>query len=281
MSFHDLLGKVDVWTPDEVRAFLKRCHPDDVQLIDIRSLQDFATHHLPGAIRIAAEDLPLRCSDLDSSRTTIVYCTHGSLSKAAAQILSRAGFADVHVLGGGLHAWQWGTSAGLPEETAEPLRVSGGAADQALFAWHVEEATRCFYEAMATTLPEPEIAALFAGLVDDENRHKETLKALWEGLSGRVAAADFPAGLTVPATGGQVEGGMDLKEVLAWAARSPADAILDFAMALELSAYDQYLFLSRNAGNPDSERLFEVMADEERRHLDAFAAALAGLGQRL
>jgi len=43
---------------------------------------------------------------------------------------------------------------------------------------------------------------------------------------------------------------------------------------MELSAYDHYLYLQRNSDNPDSKRLFEVMADEERTHLRELGKSL-------
>ncbi len=277
MSFRDMLGKVDMWAPDRVRSCLEQRHPDDIQLVDVRSLQEFAQLHLPGALHVPAEDLPQRMEELIKGKLTIVCCAQGTLSRAVAQMLLREGFSDVHVLKGGMHAWQWGTSTGLPEEFAEPFLGGDSATDQALLAWHVEETTRQFYQAMAQTIREPQVAKLFAELVDAESRHMATLRALWEGLSGQVAAADFPAGLTAAETAGRLEGGRQLEDVLAWAARSTPAMIVDLAMALEFSAYDQYLFLSRHAKDPDSRRLFEVMAVEERHHLKSFGSVLASL----
>jgi len=281
MGFQELLGKVDFWSPDDLRTCLENLHPDDLQLIDIRPLAEYVAQHLPGAVRIPVEDLPQLAKDFDTEKLTIVCCTRGVLSRAAAQVLSRVGFTRVHVLKGGMHAWKWGASNGLPEQSSAPFLCGETATEQALFAWQVEAATCQFYQTMAETLPVPEVAALFAELAVSEEKHKTTLMALWEGLSGQAAAKDFPAGLVMSQTEGMMEGGLSLVDVLAWAARSTPEAILDFAMALELSAYDQYLFLSHNAGDPDSERLFEVMAAEERHHLKTFASLLTRLERRV
>jgi len=45
-------------------------------------------------------------------------------------------------------------------------------------------------------------------------------------------------------------------------------------MALELNAYDQYLHLQRTSRDPDSQRLFEVLASEERHHLRELGKSL-------
>lgn len=278
MAFKDMSGRTAAWNADEVRTCLAGTHPDDVQVVDVRSREAYAELHLPGAINIPAEALPERWLELNAERLTIVCCGHGELARAAAQVLRRAGFREVHPLDDGLDGWPAGAS-GLPERVAAPLLETGSPAEQAVLAWQVEEASRCFYGEMAKTLKEPRAAALFADLAKAEQRHKDTLRAVWEGLTGQAAGDDFPAGLTVASDGRRMEGGMFLEEALAWAGRSTPGMILEYAMALELGAYDQYLYLSRHAGHPDSARLFEVLAAEERRHLRAFGEALDTLGK--
>ncbi len=275
MNSSDLIGRVEEWSPGRLRDYFRGHHPQDYQLIDVRPLQAYTAEHLPGAVWIPAEDLPLRLQDLDSTRTSIVYCAYGSLSRAAAQVLQRAGFRDVRVLLGGLNGWQFGVAAGLPEQFSARLADAGSAQEQAILAWHVEEAARRFYQTMAENAEEPEVSALFAELAAAESHHKATLKALWEALAGRVAGDDFPGPLSSPWE--FMEGGSLLGEALDWASQNSTARIIDFAMALELNAYDHYLYLHRNAADPDSQRLFEVMAEEERNHLKALGKSMESL----
>jgi len=272
MSHAKLFERTAEWPAEKLREYFQQHHPDDYQLIDVRQIQEYGEEHLPGAIWIPADELPHRLNSLDTAKTTIIYCSHGSLSRAAAQVLLSSGFMDVHVLQGGLHAWRFGSAAGLPGQIMAPLAEVGNAQDQAIFAWRVEENTRRFYEEMADTLDEPQAAGLFAELAAAESHHKATLRALWEALSGRPSGDDFPAeGINVS---GRLEGGMRLNEALDWAANSSTARILDFAMALELNAYDQYLHLQRSSEDPDSQRLFEVLAGEERHHLKELGKSL-------
>ncbi len=275
MSDVDRFEMVAEWPVEKLRDYFLRHHPDDYQLIDVRQLQEYGTEHLPGALWIPAEDLPHRLADLDAGKTTFVYCSLGSLSRAAAQLLVKAGFREVHVLQGGLHGWHFGAATGLPGQFSAHLADAGSAQDQAVLAWRVEETTRRFYEEMADTIEDPGVSALFAELAAAESHHKATLQALWEALAGRVAGDDFPG--TAQAKLDLMEGGARLSEVLAWAAQSSTAKILDFAMALELNAYDHYLFLQRHTSDPDSQRLFEVMADEERHHLRSLGKSLEKL----
>jgi rhodanese-related sulfurtransferase/rubrerythrin len=275
MSKTELLGHAEEWSVDTLREYFIRHHPEDYQLIDVRQLQEYGAEHLPGALWIPAEDLPHRLFELDSAKATILYCSHGLLSRAAIQVLLKAGFKEVYALRGGLHAWLYGTATGLPKQLTSLLAEAGSAEDQALRAWQIEETTRQFYEEMADSLEEPQIAGLFAELAAAESHHKATLQALWEALAGQAAGEIFSA---LDRFDNEImEGGMRLSEALEWAGHNSTSRILDFAMALELNAYDHYLYLHRNSEDPDSRRLFEIMADEERHHLRELGKSLEGL----
>lgn len=275
MGTSDHLGKIEAWPVDKLRDFFAHQHPDDYQLIDVRQLQKFGDEHLPGSLWIPAEELPDSLDRLSAAKTTIVYCDQGALSSAAAQVLVKAGFSDVHILKGGLHAWRHGCSSRLPHQVYVPLNTAATAMDQAVLAWGMEETARRFYETMAVSLSEPVVASLFAELAVAENHHKITLKALWEALAGRLAGEDFPD--PELSSSDIMEGGVSLEDALQWARQSSTAEILDFAMAMELCSYDHYLYLQRNSDNPDSQRLFEVMADEERRHLRQLGNSLEQL----
>lgn len=272
MKSADLLARIEEWPVDKVRGFFARHHPEDYQLIDVRQLQQYGAEHLPGSLCIPAENLPTSLDSLSTDKPTIVYCDRGALSRAAAQVLVKSGFSDVHILQGGLHAWQYGFSTGLPHQLYAPLVNAEKAEEQAALAWAMEENARRFYQAMADTLDEADVAALFVELAEAENHHKATLKALWEALAGCPAGEDFAA--STLSSDGVMEGGIALEEALQWAKQSSTAKILDFAMAMELSAYDHYLYLQRSSDNPDSKRLFEVMADEERHHLRELGQSL-------
>lgn len=272
MKSADLSARIEEWPVEKVRGFFARHHPEDYQLIDVRQMPQYGAEHLPGSLCIPAEELPMSLDRLSADKPTIVYCDQGALSRAAAQVLLKSGFSDVHILKGGLHAWQYGFSTGLPHQFYAPLVNAAKAEDQAVLAWVMEENARRFYEAMVDTLDETDVAALFAELAEAEKHHKATLRALWEALAGCPAGEDFAASSL--SSNEVMEGGLALEEALQWAKKSSTAQILDFAMAMELSAYDHYLYLQRNSDNPDSKRLFEVMADEERHHLRELGQSL-------
>jgi rubrerythrin len=51
-------------------------------------------------------------------------------------------------------------------------------------------------------------------------------------------------------------------------------AVCELALAVESNAYDHYLYLQRVVADENSRRVFEVLAGEERRHLQRLGDAL-------
>jgi rhodanese-related sulfurtransferase len=89
-------------------------------VIDVRSPEEFARSHVPGAVNISinSPDFAARAAQLDKRRTVLVNCHAGSRGAIASAELARLGFKTVCNLDGGLEAW---TKAGhQPESTLKP-----------------------------------------------------------------------------------------------------------------------------------------------------------------
>ncbi|MGM9768011.1 MAG: rhodanese-like domain-containing protein [Candidatus Cryptobacteroides sp.] len=74
-----------------------------VQLVDVRTPEEFAEGHIPGAlnINVMGEDfIGTAVSALDRKRTIAVYCRSGRRSKTAAGQLVKEGFKVVELEGG-------------------------------------------------------------------------------------------------------------------------------------------------------------------------------------
>jgi phage shock protein E len=70
------------------------------KLVDVRSPEEFAAGHLPGAINIPVHELAGRETEIGPASTpVIVYCRSGARSSRAKGLLRRAGFGMVHNLG--------------------------------------------------------------------------------------------------------------------------------------------------------------------------------------
>jgi rhodanese-related sulfurtransferase len=83
-------------------------------LVDVRTPEEFAAGHVPGAKNLPIQELAGRMSELDSYKSGDVYviCQVGGRSARASEQLATAGFKAVNV-DGGTSAWE---QAGLPIE---------------------------------------------------------------------------------------------------------------------------------------------------------------------
>jgi len=82
-------------------------------VLDVRTPEEYASGHVPGAINIPIDQLAARTGELDAQREVVVYCERGPRASKAADALVAAGFSDVKLLSGHMSAWR---DAGLPTE---------------------------------------------------------------------------------------------------------------------------------------------------------------------
>ncbi|WP_047289181.1 ArsR/SmtB family transcription factor [Pseudomonas protegens] len=95
----------------------QRLQEGGMTLLDVRSPQEFAQGHLPGAINIPLEELEQRLAELAADQELVAYCRgpYCVLSQNAAALLRANGF-KVRRLDQGFTDWQ---AAGLRVETRE------------------------------------------------------------------------------------------------------------------------------------------------------------------
>jgi rhodanese-related sulfurtransferase len=89
-----------------------KAEPTTHLLLDVRTPEEFATGHIPGAVNISVESLESRLSEVPQGVPVVVYCRSGNRSQTASRILMNAGYGEVYDLGG-IIRWQ---SQGLPVE---------------------------------------------------------------------------------------------------------------------------------------------------------------------
>jgi rhodanese-related sulfurtransferase len=86
-----------------------------VQLIDVREIDEYDAGRISGARHIPLAQLPALAADLDRGKPIVFYCRSGSRSAMAAEAFRGAGF-NAHNMAGGLLDWD---AAGLPLEPAD------------------------------------------------------------------------------------------------------------------------------------------------------------------
>ncbi|SMG01875.1 rhodanese-like domain-containing protein [Burkholderia singularis] len=82
-------------------------------VVDLRTAAAFDAGHLPSARSIAFDELQTKVGQLSKNKGTpvLLVCENGQQSHKARKLVEQAGYQDVHVLQGGLAAWQ---QAGMP-----------------------------------------------------------------------------------------------------------------------------------------------------------------------
>jgi rhodanese-related sulfurtransferase len=95
------------------QAEAQRTAGQSLVFLDVRTPEEFASGHVPGAVNIPVRQLEGRLAELGKGDRLIVYCEQGPRARAAAQTLSQAGYTDVSHLTGDMAGWR---AAGLPIE---------------------------------------------------------------------------------------------------------------------------------------------------------------------
>jgi len=91
-----------------VADYEKRRKSRKVAVLDVRTPEEFAKGHIPGAINldVNSPDFAQKAAKLDKSKTILVNCHAGSRGAIASAELARLGFKTVCNLEGGLAAWE-------------------------------------------------------------------------------------------------------------------------------------------------------------------------------
>jgi len=84
--------------------------PKDSKLLilDVRTPQEFAQGHVPGAVNISHTEIENRLSEIlkGKDEPVVVYCRSGVRAGKALDILKQQGFSDLHHLQGGMLGWE-------------------------------------------------------------------------------------------------------------------------------------------------------------------------------
>ena len=102
-------------TPRETKRLLD--DKADVALIDVRLPQEAAITKIDGDELIPMQQMQQHAERLEQLRDkkVVVYCRSGGRSLQVAQMLKRAGFADVKSMAGGILLWNRDVNPGGPQ----------------------------------------------------------------------------------------------------------------------------------------------------------------------
>jgi rhodanese-related sulfurtransferase len=100
-------------TPSELQA--RRDGGDAPTVIDVRSAEEYAAGHIPGAVNIPFDQIVERIGSVPTPHGVALYCLVGPRARKGEAALLASGFERVLHIEGGLTAWQ---ESGLPVERA-------------------------------------------------------------------------------------------------------------------------------------------------------------------
>lgn len=100
----------------------------NVQLIDVRTREEFASGHLVGSINydIYLNDFETQLASLDKTQPVMVYCKGGGRSAEACEKLEAMGFRQIYDMSGGIMAWEAKGYAteGMQGSIAKPDKIT-------------------------------------------------------------------------------------------------------------------------------------------------------------
>ena len=108
---NDALNFPNALDANEVADLLKRSA--SVTIFDVRTPDEFVSAHIPGSYNVPLDLLPEHASAISSvvGAPVVLVCRSGTRARQAEQSLGKVELSGLHVLDGGLSAWE---AAGLP-----------------------------------------------------------------------------------------------------------------------------------------------------------------------
>ena len=98
--------------PEQLAERLKR--GDRIRLVDVREPHELEISRLPQAELIPLGSLAARMHELDSAEEIVFFCSGGSRSARAVELMAGAGFRKIKNLRGGINAWARRVDPRLP-----------------------------------------------------------------------------------------------------------------------------------------------------------------------
>lgn len=102
---------VNGYTDVSVKEAKELIDSGDVFVLDVRTVREFESEHIEGAVNINVNELSSRLDEVPRNEAILVYCRSGSRSVTASNILVDAGYSDVYNMLGGMNDW---IAAGYP-----------------------------------------------------------------------------------------------------------------------------------------------------------------------
>ncbi len=279
MGLHSQPGVVTNITADELRDYMKHHGESEYQLVDVRERPEYRQHHIPGAQLIPLSEIESRQPQVRQlkGRNAVFYCRSGGRSLRAATWASQVVQLErVYNLVGGLSSWQ---GASLPEfPRFKAMDLSGGLDSLLHQALDIEKGTHALYELLLDQYAQGPVAVVVRALSEAEIAHARLVHGLLSATAESPLAGFEEMFDACP--GKLVEGGESFVELVdrAKALAEEGDiALLEFALQIELSAYDLYKSLASMTTSEIAQGALLDLAQQEKRHSQQVLEAIASI----
>ena len=81
-------------------------HADHLFVLDVRTPQEFAEGHVPGAVNVPHDQLASRLGEVPKDKDVVLYCRSGRRSTLAGDVLAANGYTRVSHLEGDMQAYR-------------------------------------------------------------------------------------------------------------------------------------------------------------------------------
>ncbi len=109
--------------PVSAKALEQRLGEARLVVLDVRTPEEFAAGHVPGAVNVPYDQVEARLAELSGAKNqdVVLYCRSGRRAQVAAGVLAQAGFTRLSHLEGDFPGW---SEAGLPTQVTAPAASS-------------------------------------------------------------------------------------------------------------------------------------------------------------
>lgn len=92
-------------SPEQLKARLDR--GDDVVVVDLRQAWEYHAGHIPSAVSLFIEEIPIRLNELPTEMDIVLQCWHGHSSLDVAAYMIQQGWRANRIasLSGGIAGW--------------------------------------------------------------------------------------------------------------------------------------------------------------------------------
>lgn len=88
-------------------------------VLDVRTADEYASGHVPGAANIPYDQVAARLAEVPKDRPVVLYCRSGRRAGLAAEVLKDQGYRDLRLLEGDMPAWiEQGRPVDKPKDPA-------------------------------------------------------------------------------------------------------------------------------------------------------------------